>query len=68
MVMDSAQVASLFRLDGDVAMVTGAGAGIGKTAALMLACAGARVVAVDLDEASAGETARAIAEERGLTW
>ncbi|MCB2072523.1 MAG: SDR family oxidoreductase [Novosphingobium sp.] len=63
--MDSAQVASLFRLDGDVAMVTGAGAGIGKTAALMLACAGARVVAVDLDEASAGETARAIAEAGG---
>ncbi|MCA9826724.1 MAG: SDR family oxidoreductase, partial [Dehalococcoidia bacterium] len=57
--------ASLFRLDGDVAMVTGAGAGIGKTAALMLACAGARVVAVDLDEASAGETARAIAEAGG---
>ena len=36
---------SLFRLDGKVAIVTGAGSGVGRGIAIALARAGARVVA-----------------------
>lgn len=49
---------SLFRLDEDVALVTGAGAGIGRAIALTFASAGARVVVTD----RAAEGARAVAE------
>lgn len=49
----------MFRLDGKVALVTGAGRGIGKGIALMLAKQGAHVVLVDLD----GKSARKAAEE-----
>ena len=48
------------RLDGKVCIVTGAGSGIGRASALLFAAEGARVVAADLDEASAAETAREI--------
>jgi NAD(P)-dependent dehydrogenase (short-subunit alcohol dehydrogenase family) len=48
-------------LSDQVAIVTGAGQGIGKAAALALAAAGANVVAADINEASAKETAVAIA-------
>jgi NAD(P)-dependent dehydrogenase (short-subunit alcohol dehydrogenase family) len=43
-----------------VGVVTGAGSGIGRAIARALAARGARVAAVDLDEASAKETAAAI--------
>jgi NAD(P)-dependent dehydrogenase (short-subunit alcohol dehydrogenase family) len=43
-----------------MAVVTGAGSGIGRAIARALAARGARVAAVDLDEASAKETAAAI--------
>jgi len=48
-------------LSGQVALVTGAGQGIGKAAALALAAAGADVAVSDINEASVKETAAAVA-------
>jgi NAD(P)-dependent dehydrogenase (short-subunit alcohol dehydrogenase family) len=48
------------RLDGKVAIVTGAGSGIGRAIALRLGTAGAAVCAADIVPASALETANAI--------
>ena len=53
------------RLVGKVAIVTGAGRGLGRAYALELAGAGASVVVNDLDESAARETAAAIAGEHG---
>lgn len=50
---------ALFRLDGEVALVTGAGGGLGRIAALALAGAGARLAVTDID----GETAAIVAAE-----
>jgi 2-hydroxycyclohexanecarboxyl-CoA dehydrogenase len=50
-------------LDGRVAVVTGAGRGIGRGIALALADAGARVAAVDIDGASASETASILSQK-----
>ena len=47
-------------LTNQVALVTGAGQGIGKASALALAEAGAHVVAADIDRQNAEETAEAI--------
>lgn len=44
------------RLEGKVALVTGAGNGIGRGCALMFASHGARVIGVDLDAAALAET------------
>ncbi|HTO89488.1 MAG TPA: SDR family oxidoreductase [Candidatus Sulfotelmatobacter sp.] len=46
--------------DGKVAIVTGAGSGIGRATALAFARAGAKVLASDVNQASAQETARSI--------
>ena len=48
------------KIDGSVAVVTGAGSGIGRSIARALAEAGASVVAADIDAASAAETAASI--------
>ncbi len=45
------------RLDGKIAIVTGAGQGIGRAIAEKMAAEGATVVVTDLDEASASQTA-----------
>ncbi|MBV9663399.1 MAG: SDR family NAD(P)-dependent oxidoreductase, partial [Actinobacteria bacterium] len=49
-----------FRVDGKVAVVTGAASGIGRASAVALANAGATVVCGDLDEAGLQETANQI--------
>ncbi|MST31453.1 SDR family oxidoreductase [Acidimicrobiaceae bacterium USS-CC1] len=52
-------------LAGQVALVTGAGAGLGRAIALEMARAGATVATVDIHEDAAGETAALIAGEGG---
>ena len=52
-------------LTGQVAFVTGAGAGIGRAAALALAQCGAQVAVSDIDEAAAGEVTQAIVQSGG---
>jgi NAD(P)-dependent dehydrogenase (short-subunit alcohol dehydrogenase family) len=51
--------------EGRVALVSGAGSGIGRAAAEQLARAGARVAVVDVDAASCRETAERIARAGG---
>ncbi|MFP6748007.1 MAG: SDR family oxidoreductase [Alphaproteobacteria bacterium] len=50
------------RLEGQSALVTGAGAGIGRAIAIRLASEGARVLVADIDEDTARETVRLIGE------
>lgn len=53
------------QLKGKVALVTGAGSGIGKAAALLLAREGAKVAALDLKEEDAQQTADEITRAGG---
>ena len=57
--MEASTLIESFRVDGKVAVVTGAGSGIGRASALALAGAGAVVVCADI----LAETARATADE-----
>jgi NAD(P)-dependent dehydrogenase (short-subunit alcohol dehydrogenase family) len=52
------------RLKGKVALITGAGMGMGRECALLFAEQGARVVVGDIDAKAAGETVKAV-EARG---
>lgn len=54
-----------FRLDGEVAVVTGAGAGIGKAIATTFAAAGAAVLVTDLDAKAAEAVAAEITGSGG---
>jgi NAD(P)-dependent dehydrogenase (short-subunit alcohol dehydrogenase family) len=47
-------------LDGGLALITGAGSGIGEAIAHAMAKAGAQIVAADIDEAAAQRTAMTI--------
>src|SRR3989440_12473545 len=54
-----------FRLDGKVALVTGAGSGIGEQIARLFARQGAAVVIGDVDEAGGTRVAEAIMQAGG---
>ncbi|MCC7370352.1 MAG: glucose 1-dehydrogenase [Chloroflexi bacterium] len=53
------------RLDGKVALITGAGSGMGRVASLLFAREGAKIVGTDVDEAAGRET-EAMARAEGL--
>jgi len=53
------------KLPGQVAVITGAGSGIGRAASLRFAAEGARIVCSDLNEATAKETAKQVRASGG---
>jgi NAD(P)-dependent dehydrogenase (short-subunit alcohol dehydrogenase family) len=53
------------RLDGRVAVITGAGSGIGRAIAIRFASHGATIRVLDVDEACASETCRLIQSKNG---
>lgn len=63
-IIGAVRALDLFRLDGRVALVTGAGSGLGRAYAEAMAEAGADVACADLDGAAAERTA-AYAREQG---
>ncbi|UWG96745.1 SDR family oxidoreductase [Dehalobacter sp. DCM] len=53
------------RLEGKIALVTGAGSGLGRATALMFAEEGAKVVVADFNEANGAATAQSIIDNGG---
>jgi NAD(P)-dependent dehydrogenase (short-subunit alcohol dehydrogenase family) len=63
--LDLADPLAAFRLEGEVAAVTGGASGIGRAAALALARVGARVVVLDINAVAGAEVAAEITAARG---
>ncbi|MCJ2180857.1 SDR family NAD(P)-dependent oxidoreductase [Novosphingobium album (ex Hu et al. 2023)] len=61
------EVAQGFSLDGRVAVITGAGSGLGRETARLFALAGARVVLADIDEQGLAASAEALRTGSALT-
>lgn len=53
------------KLANKIALITGAGSGMGRVASLLFAHEGAKIAAVDIDEKAAHETARLVADAGG---
>ena len=53
------------RLEGKVALITGAGSGIGRESALLFAREGAKVVVVDINDAAGNETVEMVRAQGG---
>jgi NAD(P)-dependent dehydrogenase (short-subunit alcohol dehydrogenase family) len=53
------------RLQGKVAVITGAGSGMGRVAAQLFAAEGAKVVVAEFDEAAGNETVKSVTEAGG---
>ncbi len=53
------------RLDGKVALITGAGSGIGRESAILFAAEGARVMCADIDETGVRQTAELVERADG---
>lgn len=54
------------RLDGKVAFITGAGAGIGRASALLFAKEGAKVAVVEIDQQAGQETTELVRQQGGI--
>src|SRR5689334_25116088 len=63
--LDLTNPLATFRCDGELAVVTGGGSGIGRAAALALARVGARVAVVDIDAVTGAEVAAEIGAAGG---
>jgi 3-oxoacyl-[acyl-carrier protein] reductase len=64
-VLDPAVTEEAMKLANKVTLITGAGSGMGKSAALIFAQEGAKVAAIDINEAQVKETADEIAKNGG---
>ena len=64
--MDYQDLVKRFSLEGQTAVITGAGRGIGRGLAMALAKAGANIVVVDIIEENAKNTAALLVSKTGI--